>query len=224
MVLCVHVNIWLISTLIREFLSFLQQLLHINHQWDIEYRELQSKFDRFKEDAEQAKNDESQVTEGVHALRLSEGSLFTETEELAKELQKVRDELLLVKEGKKDLEKKLNGKLLQRCLCSSCITVLADTRVKYEIMKRRCEEATQLKSTLAEQLHQLKKSSSTAEESSRLAIMRDEVAFLRQQLKAYQEDFEAERRDKQRVARQRESDKVHYEAEITSLKLQVRQG
>ena len=40
-------------------------------------------------------------------------------------------------------------------------------------------------------------------------------------MKAYQEDFEAERRDKERLGIDKQTASVKYEAEITSLKLQL---
>ena len=41
------------------------------------------------------------------------------------------------------------------------------------------------------------------------------------QLKAYQEDFEAERRDRERISDEKQSAALKYEAEITSLRLQL---
>ena len=41
------------------------------------------------------------------------------------------------------------------------------------------------------------------------------------QLKAFQEDFEAERRDRERLADEKQSAALRYEAEVTSLKLQL---
>lgn len=41
------------------------------------------------------------------------------------------------------------------------------------------------------------------------------------QVKAYQEDFEAERRDKERLSEEKQSAAIKYEAEKTSLKLQL---
>lgn len=41
------------------------------------------------------------------------------------------------------------------------------------------------------------------------------------QLKAYQEDFEAERRDRERINEEKQSAALRFEAEITSLKLQL---
>ncbi len=41
------------------------------------------------------------------------------------------------------------------------------------------------------------------------------------QLKAYQDDFNAERRDRERMGEQQESAAIRHEAEITSLKLQL---
>ena len=40
-------------------------------------------------------------------------------------------------------------------------------------------------------------------------------------MKAYQDDFNAERRDRERMNEQRESAAIRYEAEVTSLKLQL---
>ena len=41
------------------------------------------------------------------------------------------------------------------------------------------------------------------------------------QLKAYQEDFDAERRDKERLASEKQNSALKYEAELTSLRLQL---
>ena len=41
------------------------------------------------------------------------------------------------------------------------------------------------------------------------------------QLKTYQEDFEAERRDRERMSEEKQSASLRYEAEITSLRLQL---
>ena len=45
--------------------------------------------------------------------------------------------------------------------------------------------------------------------------------FLPIQLKTYQEDFEAERRDRERINEEKQSAALRFEAEITSLKLQL---
>lgn len=55
----------------------------------------------------------------------------------------------------------------------------------------------------------------------RLKELEEENAFLRSQLKAYQEDFEAERRDRERINEEKQSATLRFEAEITSLKLQL---
>lgn len=41
------------------------------------------------------------------------------------------------------------------------------------------------------------------------------------QLKTYQDDFNAERRDRERMCEQKESAGIRYEAELTSMKLQL---
>ena len=41
------------------------------------------------------------------------------------------------------------------------------------------------------------------------------------QLRTYQEDFEAERRDRERISDEKQSAALRYEAEITSLRLQL---
>ena len=78
---------------------------------------------------------------------------------------------------------------------------------------------------LTEQLKQLQEQQEqhhgAPEEAKKMAQLKEEVAFLHQQLKVYQEDFDAERRDCQRMARERDTDKVHYQSEVTSLQLQV---
>lgn len=113
--------------------------------------------------------------------------------------------------------------LLITCLFV-CLFV-ADARVKYDCMKKRYDEAMQLKVSLTDQLQELRQqqgsSSTVAKDSTRIAQLKEEVLFLHQQLKVYQEDFEAERRDRQRLSREKETSQLHYEAEITSLKLQV---
>lgn len=96
-----------------------------------------------------------------------------------------------------------------------------DARAKYDSMKHHYEEAVQLKITLTEQLQQLQQHPGAPEESKKIAQLQEEVTFLHQQLKVYKEDFEAERRDRQRMARERDSDKLHYQSEVTSLQLQV---
>ena len=45
--------------------------------------------------------------------------------------------------------------------------------------------------------------------------------FLSFQLKTYQEDFEAERRDRERLSSEKQSAALRYEADTTSLKLQL---
>ena len=45
--------------------------------------------------------------------------------------------------------------------------------------------------------------------------------FCYPQLRAYQEDFEAERRDRERLSDEKQSTALRYEAEITSLRLQL---
>ena len=47
------------------------------------------------------------------------------------------------------------------------------------------------------------------------------LPFSLPQLKAYQEDFEAERRDRERLNEEKQSAALRFEAEITSLKLQL---
>ena len=47
------------------------------------------------------------------------------------------------------------------------------------------------------------------------------VNFCPLQLKTYQEDFEAERRDRERMQDEKQSASLRYEAEITSLRLQL---
>lgn len=42
-----------------------------------------------------------------------------------------------------------------------------------------------------------------------------------QQLKAYQDDFNAERKDRERMGEEKQSAAIRYEAEVTSLKLQL---
>lgn len=96
-----------------------------------------------------------------------------------------------------------------------------DVRVKYDAIKRSYDEAVQVKTTLSKQLHELRQQQGSSQGSAKLAQLKEEVAFLHQQLKAYQEDFEAERRDRQRMGREKEMNQIHYEAEMTSLKLQV---
>lgn len=41
------------------------------------------------------------------------------------------------------------------------------------------------------------------------------------QLKAYQDDFSAERKDRERMNEEKETASIRYEAEVTSLKLQL---
>ena len=82
-------------------------------------------------------------------------------------------------------------------------------------MKRSYDEAVQMKASLTQQLHELRQQG-LSQGSAKLAQLKEEVAFLHQQLKAYQEDFEAERRDRQRMGREKEMNQIHYEAETTS--------
>ena len=108
------------------------------------------------------------------------------------------------------------------CLVTVCL--FTDVRVKYDAIKRSYDEAVQVKASLTKQLHELRQQQQqqgSPQGSARLAQLKEEVTFLHQQLKAYQEDFEAERRDRQRMGREKEMNQIHYEAEMTSLKLQV---
>lgn len=55
----------------------------------------------------------------------------------------------------------------------------------------------------------------------RLKDLEEENTFLRTQLKTFQDDFDAERRDRERMSEEKQSAALRFEAEITSLKLQL---
>ena len=57
--------------------------------------------------------------------------------------------------------------------------------------------------------------------SARMEELKEENELLRQQLKVYKEDFDAERRDRERIAREKETDKLLSNAGMTSLQLQL---
>lgn len=94
------------------------QVLHINHQWDAEYRELQQKFDQYQQDTKQAQsdsqafiakltNEKEQMAEDMRLLDLGKGD--RREQDLLDELESVKCELHRVKESKERLEKKLIG-------------------------------------------------------------------------------------------------------------------
>ena len=99
------------------------QVLHINRQWDIEYRDLQHKFELYQQDAQQAqhenhsfieqlKEQKEQMMEDVRALEARRtGGGGGREEELLKEVESLREELSKMKENKEKLERKLNGEL-----------------------------------------------------------------------------------------------------------------
>ena len=68
-------------------------MLHINHQWDLEYREQQESYDRYRADAQQIQHEnQDTITE-----------LKAEKETLVEQSKQIRRE-------KERTEKKLNGK------------------------------------------------------------------------------------------------------------------
>ena len=69
-------------------------MLHINHQWDLEYREQQESYDRYRADTQQAQHENQDIITQLKA----------EKEMLAEQSKQVRRE-------KERMEKKLNGKL-----------------------------------------------------------------------------------------------------------------
>ena len=68
-------------------------MLHINHQWDLEYREQQESYDRYRADVQQAQRENQDIVIQLKA----------EKETLAEQSKQARRE-------KERAEKKLNGK------------------------------------------------------------------------------------------------------------------
>lgn len=69
------------------------QMLHVNHQWDLDYREQQESFDRYREDALQA--------------QLEHQGIITQ---LKAEKETIVEQSKLARREKERAEKKLNGK------------------------------------------------------------------------------------------------------------------
>lgn len=172
---------------VEKLRTQLKEMLHINHQWDLEYREQQESYDRYRADAQQAQRENQDIITQFKA----------EKEMLTEQSKQVRRE-------KERTEKKLN-----------------EIRSKYDGLKRRYEDAASQVRALSAQLHRTSSPTHTREQLCRMEELKEENELLRQQLKMYQEDFEAERRDRERMANEKETDKLRSSAEITSLKLQL---
>lgn len=85
---------------------FCVQVLHINHQWDIEYRELQQKFELCQQDMKSgSQSEDEELSEGIRQLELKQ----QREEELMAELAAMREELDSVRQTKEQLEKSLSG-------------------------------------------------------------------------------------------------------------------
>ena len=91
-------------------LSLYMQVLHINHQWDVEYRELQQKFELCQQDMKSGSSqvEGEELTEGIKQLELKQ----QREEELMAELAAMREELDSVRETKERLEKNLSGECI----------------------------------------------------------------------------------------------------------------
>lgn len=149
-------------------------MLHINHQWDLEYREQQESYDRYRADSQQAQRENHDLIAQSKA----------EKETLSEQIKSIRRE-------KERAEKKLNGKEKgndRRELCLLSIHFSdAETRSKYDGLKRRYEDAASQVRALSAQLHQTSSPTHTNEQlRSRMEEFKEENELLRQQLKMYQ--------------------------------------
>jgi rubrerythrin len=139
-----------------------EELMHINSEWDKEYREQSEAFRRYQFDAQQAQTENHTI---IARLKEKIASLEEERDRLDDELARYR------REG--------------------------------HALRERLAVAESMKSATGG------------------AALEEEVALLRQQVKAYQEDFEAEKRDKEQMRDEKHRAAIKYEAEKTSLQLQL---
>jgi hypothetical protein len=139
--------------------------MHINDEWDKEYREQREAFRRYQADAQAAQ------TENHTAIARLKNNLATVEEErdrLEDELGRYQRELHALRE-----------------------------RLAVSESMRMCGGGGEV------------------------VKLEEELSLLSQQVKAYEEDFEAEKREKERLRDEKHSAAVRYEAEKTSLQLQL---
>jgi hypothetical protein len=139
--------------------------MHINNEWDKEYREQREAFRRYQADAQAAQTEN-------HAA-----------------IARLKDNLATVEEERDRLEDELG---------------------RYQ------RELHALRERLA-----VSESMRMCGGGGEVVKLEEELSLLRQQVKAYEEDFEAEKREKERLRDEKHSAAVRYEAEKTSLQLQL---
>lgn len=150
----------------------IKELMHVNSQWDLEFKDLDEAFRVYRIDSKQAQG-KSQAAIAKH-----QETNATLSEEIRK---------------------------LQSVLCRRD-TEMTDLRAKIR--------------ALDDELR-LSRSGKAMVNQERVRELEEESHMLRQQIKAYQDDFNAERRDRERMHAERESASLRYEAEVTSLRLQL---
>ncbi|XP_019850724.1 PREDICTED: TNFAIP3-interacting protein 1-like [Amphimedon queenslandica] len=89
----------------------------------------------------------------------------------------------------------------------------SDLKFKYDHMK---SQRNDLLKTQAKAL-----SVAPPPSSARVAQMKEEIDLLKSQVQAFKEDYEAEKRDRERLASEKETERLRYEAEIVSMKIQL---
>ena len=165
----------------------LDEMLHVNHLWDLDYREQQESYDRYRKDALRAQLERQAII----------AQLKAEKETAVEQSKQAR-------QGKERTQKELN-----------------EIRSKYDGLKRRHEHAASQVRTLSAKLHRISSSTHTDQQLCRMEELKEENELLRQQLKMYKDDFEDERKDRERIEREKETDKLLSNAEIISLQLQL---
>jgi chromosome segregation ATPase len=98
-----------------------------------------------------------------------------------------------------------------------------ELKAKYENQKRHYTEViSQLRRTSPPPEDQAPAvSTCKSQHNKKLTEYQEKIMLLNTQLHAYKEDFEAEKRDKDRLKSEKSTEKLRLEAEIASLKIQL---